>query len=79
MPMINFKAHGITLWADYTAYRDEPELLAITLDDSDVDIEPLVGSDIIEMAYAAIEQAIRDIDEHRRQSVQEMRYYDEQG
>lgn len=79
MPYINFKAHGITLWAEYTNRYDEPELLAITLDDSDVDIEPLVGSDIIELAYSAIEQDIRDIDEYRRQSVLEMRYYDEQG
>lgn len=79
MPHINFKAHGIALWVEYrthSQYDDEPELIAITLDSDPegVDIEPLVGSDIVEMAYAAINQDIIDLREYQRENAREMAY-----
>lgn len=79
MPYINFKAHGITLWAEYSNFNDEPELVSLSLDKDSTNIEPLVGSDIIELAYTAIEQDIIDLREYKRESDREMRYYDEQG
>lgn len=81
MPYINFKAHGITLWAEYRhiSNYDEPELVALSLDKDSTNIEPLCGSDIIELAYKAIELDIADIEEYRRESIREMRYYDEQS
>lgn len=79
MPYINFKAHGIILWAEYTNRYEEPELIALSLDKDSTNIEPLCGSDIIELAYKAIELDIADIEEYRRESIREMRYYDEQS
>lgn len=75
MPFINFKAHGIILWAEYTNRYEEPELLSLTLsyDEEHNNIEPLVSSDIIEMAYKAINQDILDLREYQKETTREMR------
>ena len=74
MANVSFMAHGIKLWAEYKDHGDHDiELLSIMTDKSTVDIEPLLGSDIIELAYSAIDIDIAEIVEYKKESVQEMR------
>ena len=80
MANVSFMAHGIRLWVEYKAHDyDDIELLSITLDKSDTDIEPLIGSDVIELAYQACELDIAEIREYQKECTREMRYYDEQN
>lgn len=75
MANVSFMAHGIKLWAEYTASDyDDIELLAITLDRDSTNIEPLIGNDVTELAYTAIDIDLAEIDAYRRECQQEMRY-----
>ena len=75
MANVSFMAHGIRLWAEYYIDSSDIEVLtAITLDKDSTDIEPLVGSDVVELAYEAIQQDIWEAMEYRRECQQEMRY-----
>ena len=79
MANVSFMAHGIRLWAEYNASDyDDIELLAITLDKDSTNIEPLLGSDVIELAYSAIDIDLVEIEAYRRECQQEMRRYDDQ-
>ena len=79
MANVSFMAHGIKLWAEYNYHGGhDVELLSIMTDKSTVDIEPLLGSDIIELAYSAIDIDIAEIDEYNKEAAAEMRYYDDQ-
>ncbi len=73
MAFVSFMAHGIKLWAEYNHRFDDPELIALTLDKDGTDIEPLVGSDIIEKAYNAIDLDISEIEAYKREQQLEMR------
>ena len=70
MANVSFMAHGIKLWAEYKdhgEYGDHGiELLSIMTDKSDVDIEPLLGVDIIDLAYTAIDHDIAEILEYKK-------------
>ena len=74
MAFVSFMAHGIKIWAEYNHRFDEPELEGLTLYKDDTNIEPLVGSDIIELAYSAIDLDIAEIEEYQRECMAEMRY-----
>ena len=79
MANVSFMAHGIKLWVEYYIDSSDIEVLtAITLDKDETDIEPLVGSDVVEWAYQAIQQDIWDTREYKKECVQEMRRYDDQ-
>ena len=75
MANVSFMAHGIRLWVEYKAHDyDDIELLSITLDKSETDIEPLLGSDVIELAYKACEIDIIELEEYRKQAAEEILY-----
>ena len=80
MANVFFMAHGIKLWADYTDHGDNDiEIKYIMIDGCNTDIEPLIGSDVIELAYQACEVDVAEITEYLRECTREMRYYDEQN
>lgn len=75
MAFVSFMAHGIKLWAEYNTRFDDPELESITLDKDSTNIEPLIGSDVIELAYSAIDLDIAEIEEYKKEQQLEMRRY----
>jgi hypothetical protein len=79
MAFVSFMAHGIKLWAEYSHRFDDPELVGLTLDKDSTNIEPLVGSDIIELAYSAIDLDIAEVEEYKRECMAEMRYEQRMG
>ena len=75
MANISFMAHGIKLWANYVAHDyDDVELRHIMVDGCNTDIEPLLGSDVIELAYKACEIDMTELEEYRKQAAEEIRY-----
>lgn len=75
MANVSFMAHGIKLWANYVAHDyDDVELRHIMVDGCNTDIEPLLGSDVIELAYKACEIDIIELEEYRKQAAEEIRY-----
>ena len=74
MPYINFKANGVSLWAEYKYHDyDDIEILAITTAESNVDILPVMDENVISMAVDAAEQDQRDLLEYQRECQLEMR------
>lgn len=75
MANVSFMAHGIKLWANYVANDyDDVELRHIMVDGCNTDIEPLLGSDVIELAYKACAIDIIEVEEYRKQAAEEIRY-----
>lgn len=75
MANVSFMAHGIKLWANYVAHDyDDVELRHIMVDGCNTDIEPLIGSDVIELAYKACEIDMAELEEYRKQEAEEIRY-----
>ena len=75
MANVSFMAHGIKLWANYVAHDyDDVELRHIMVDGCNTDIEPLLGSDVIELAYKACEIDMAELEEYRKQEAEEIRY-----
>jgi hypothetical protein len=74
MPYVSFMAHGIKLWAEYSNRFDDPELIAISLDKDSTNIEPLIGSDVTELAYSAIDLDLIEIEAYKRECQQEARF-----
>lgn len=75
MANVSFMAHGIKLWANYVAHDyDDVELRHIMVDGCNTDIEPLLGSDVIELAYKACEIDMAELEEYRKQAAEEIRY-----
>ena len=75
MANVSFMAHGIKLWANYVAHDyDDVELRHIMVDGCNTDIEPLLGSDVIELAYKACDIDMAELEEYRKQAAEEIRY-----
>ena len=75
MANVSFMAHGIKLWANYVAHDyDDIELRHIMVDGCNTDIEPLLGSDVIELAYKACEIDMAELEEYRKEAAEEIRY-----
>ena len=74
MPFINFKANGVSLWAEYKyhAYADI-EIISITTTESNVDILPVIDENVVLLAVEAAEQDQRDLLEYQRECQLEMR------
>ena len=75
MANVSYMAHGIKLWANYVAHDyDDVELRHIMVDGCNTDIEPLLGFDVIELAYKACEIDMAELEEYRKQAAEEIRY-----
>lgn len=79
MANVSFMAHGIKLWVNYVEHSyDDIEVKHIMVDGCNTDIEPLLDSTVIDLAYEACAIDIAEIDEYNKETAAEMRYYDDQ-
>ena len=74
MPYVKFKYKDVPLWAEYKFFDyDYIDILAITAEDSKIDLLPIVEGNILSYAIEAAKQDYRELIEYRKECQLEMR------
>ena len=66
MPNVKFKACGASFWCEYVAHDyDDIELLAITAEDSEIDLRDLLVDSVELMAVEAAMQDYAELNQYK--------------